>query len=221
MLEDLIDIIFPASCLACGEKPKPICERCIPVFGAPVTEGNLYFASELNLELGAVLSALKDKNRTALLPVLARGLQPCLQLAIAELQPELLVCPPSSKAQYRKRGFNPALEIFSRANRSGLAITDRLLKFDRQPKDQRGLSKSERHLNTQNLFIAQRIGARVMLVDDVLTTGSTLMAATVALQQAGAKIVGSCVLARRLELFGHENENGRSLFRYQRLTGGK
>lgn len=198
MLENLIDIVFPATCLACGEKPKPICEGCTPIFENPKREGTLFYASELDLQLGAILSALKDKNRTALLPMLARALKPCLEVAATELQPAILICPPSSKAQYRKRGFNPALEIFQRASPSHLTVTDRLLKLRRQPRDQRQLSKTDRRLNAQELFFARPTSARVLMVDDVLTTGATMQAATSALQIAGAEVVGSCVLARRL-----------------------
>lgn len=197
MLDFLTDIIFPASCLACGEKPKPICENCVPSFGPPSQQGSLYFASDLDQELGAILGALKDKNRTALIPVLARCLEPCLRQCIAELAPEVLVCPPSARTQFRKRGFNPALEIFRRANPTGLWVTDRILKFEREPKDQRKLSRSERYVNTQNLFRARPTASRVLLIDDVFTTGATLSAARIALENSGVKVVGSCVLARR------------------------
>jgi predicted amidophosphoribosyltransferase len=198
LLENLIDITFPANCLACGKRPKPICDDCIPVFTSPRQDGTLHFASVLDPWLGAMLSALKDKNRTALLPVLSRTLKPCLEAAIKELQPDVLVCPPSAKAQYRKRGFNPALEIFRGACPGNLKVTDRLLKFHRQPKDQRGLSKSDREKNMRDLFFAGPTKARVLLVDDVLTTGATLAAATKALESSGASVLGSCVLARRL-----------------------
>jgi len=198
MLETFLDIVFPATCLACGRKPKPICEDCIPNFGAPRQHDTLQYASELDEQLGAILSALKDKNRTALLPVLSRLLRPCLEDAVAKLKPDLLVCPPSSRAQYRKRGFNPALEIFRGASSGNLLVTDRVLKFGRQPRDQRQLSKAERELNMQGLFFANLAPARVLLVDDVITTGATLAAASRALTAAGSEVLGSCVLARRL-----------------------
>jgi ComF family protein len=198
MLENFLDIVFPATCLACGKKPKPICENCIPVFDLPRQIDNLHYASELDPELGAILSALKDKNRTALLPMLSGLLRPCLEDVVAKLKPDVLVCPPSSKAQYRKRGFNPALEIFRGASPGNLVVTDRVLKFVREPRDQRQLSKSERQLNTQGLFLANTNRVRVLLVDDVITTGATLAAASKALTAAGSEVLGSCVLARRL-----------------------
>jgi predicted amidophosphoribosyltransferase len=198
MLEFLTEIVFPASCLACGKKPKPICDDCLPVFGNPMRKDSLYYAAELGESLGAVVSTLKDKNRTALIPVLGAALRPCLTNCLRELNPELLVCPPSAKGQYRKRGFNPALEIFRSANPGSLRVTDQILRFGREPKDQRRLSRTERYQNVQNLFEAKPLGARVLLVDDVFTTGATLNAARLALEDAGAKVLGSCVLARRL-----------------------
>lgn len=161
-------------------------------------EGSLFYAAELGDGLGAIVSALKDRNRTALIPVLGAALRPCLTDCLKELEPELLVCPPSANSQYRKRGFNPALEIFRSANLGSLRVTDRALRFGREPKDQRHLNKMQRIENVQNLFIANPTSARVLLVDDVYTTGATMNAARMALEAAGAKVLGSCVLARRL-----------------------
>lgn len=51
-------------------------------------------------------------------------------------------------------------------------------------------------------------GARVLLVDDVLATGGTLVAAAELLQQAGAKLVGAAVVVELLALSGRHRWNG-------------
>ena len=198
MIEELKDLVFPTKCLACGKRPKPICQECVPSFHVFEHSESQFYAIELTDPVANLLGAVKDHNRTALIPVLAVGVSKCLNQAILKTDPDLLVCPPSSKRQYRKRGFNPAKEIFARAKPSRMPLSDRALALIRQPKDQRGLSSEERLQNQQNLYRARISSGRVLLVDDVRTTGATLQSARRALEQNGVQVVGSCVLAQRI-----------------------
>ena len=197
MISDLIDIAFPSICLACGDKPKPLCDGCVPEFGLNQDHEGVYFAAELTPELLEILSALKDLNRTALIAPLAKGLRPVLQQAVSDCSPTLLVCPPSSKKNFRKRGFNPALNLFRVAIGPGIAITDRALIHSFEPLDQRGLNRPGRQTNALGRYRTKPNKHRVLLVDDVMTTGATLTAAARALAASGAEVVGICVLARR------------------------
>ena len=205
MISELLDVAFPSTCLACGEKPKPLCEGCVPEFGINSDANDLHFAAELGEELSNILSALKDKNRIALVRPLAIGLRPVLEHAIRQCSPTIIACPPSSRRNFRKRGFNPAHRLFREANPSQLPVTDRLLRMTFQPRDQRGLDRQERNSNLQGLFSARATSHRVLLVDDVSTTGATLAAAREAFEAAGANVVGSCVLARRYPISSHSN----------------
>ncbi len=207
MKNDLLDIIFPATCLVCGAKPKPLCPECIPEFGVHRLGPDLFFASELDTDLLTLLSAIKDRNRTALLRPLAIALSPTLRAAVNQLKPDILICPPSSKKNFRRRGFNPALTLFQLANKSGLAVTDRSLRLNFQASDQRQLGYFERQQNVTELYRATMSGRRVLLVDDVMTTGATLDAAGRALEKSGNEVVGCCVLARRFPKSAHEQLN--------------
>jgi predicted amidophosphoribosyltransferase len=202
MLTDLIDIVFPSLCLACGERPKPLCEKCVPEFGVHHDGPSLIYAAPLTDDLSQIMIALKDKNRVALLKPLSLGLRGALDAAVKRFDPTLLVCPPASRKSMRKRGFNPALRLFQMAG-SQIPVTAGALSHSFQPRDQRGLDQLERRENVANLFRAKKISARVLLVDDVMTTGATLASAKSALEQAGAEVVGSCVLARRFQIPAH------------------
>ena len=207
MIPELVDIAFPSICLACGRKPKPLCEECIPAFGIHTESEASIFAAELDEELSSILSDFKDKNRVALTRPLALGLRPAFLAAVELLSPTIIVCPPSSRRNFRKRGFNPALRLFQAANTTPLSVTDRLLRLKFQPRDQRGLDRFERSTNLQDAFVASPTKHRVLLADYVSTTGATLAAATRALEAAGANVVGSCVLARRFPVSSHSERN--------------
>ena len=198
MIEELKDILFPAPCLLCGKRPKPLCEECEPAFTVARDSETSFYASELDEGLGQLMRALKDKNRTAMLPIFARGLRPCLLAAIEQTQPSLLVCPPSSKKNFRKRGLNPAFEILKRAAPGDIRVSQRALAHQRQPEDQRNLNQTGRLVNVSDLFRARIKAERVLLFDDVKTTGSTLQSAKAALEKVGVEVVGTCVLAKRI-----------------------
>ena len=156
-----------------------------------------FYATELDEAFGQLMRALKDKNRTAMLPIFAKGLRPCLKAAIEQTQPTLLVCPPSSKKNFRKRGLNPAFEMLRRAAPADIRVSQRALAHQRQPADQRRLNQTGRLVNVSELFRARIKAERVLLFDDVKTTGSTLQSAKVALEKVGVEVVGTCVLAKR------------------------
>jgi ComF family protein len=99
-----------------------------------------------------------------------------------------------------ERGFNQA-ELLARpiARRYGLKLKTNLQRA-RYTKAQAGLSETERLENLRGSFCVKRPeelrNKRVLLIDDVLTTGATLRAASAALKRAGARHITALTLAR-------------------------
>jgi ComF family protein len=135
---------------------------------------------------------------------LARVLGAALVGAIDE-RVDIIVPMPLSSARLRSRGFNQALEI---ARYAGAAINIPVLPAAcRRVLDtpsQAALPWRERARNVRGAFVcdADLTGQRVAIVDDVMTTGSTLAELAKKLKRAGASRVSGWVVARTLPRSG-------------------
>jgi len=134
----------------------------------------------------------------------ARFLASLLAEAVLAATPSLpgntmIVCVPSSRAAVRQRGFNPAAEVARQvAGRLRLRWRPRLLVRRDEDRVQKYLSRRQRIQDAQHQYACTtRVdGAHIAVVDDVLTTGSTLHGIALQLRQAGAVSVCGLVLAR-------------------------
>lgn len=116
---------------------------------------------------------------------------------------DLLVPVPLHRLRFWGRRFNQAGELAKAISReTGVAVAYEALVRRKATKSQVGLSASERARNLTGAFAAgaeakaMLAGRRVVLVDDVMTTGATLHAAAKALRKAGVARVEAWVCAR-------------------------
>lgn len=104
---------------------------------------------------------------------------------------------PATAAAYARRGFDH-MEAIARAvaEVSDKPLVDALVKYGHA--DQRSFGREERQLHSTGLYdvVTPVAGMRLVLLDDVITTGSTMRAARGALMEAGAYPVDALVLAR-------------------------
>ncbi len=111
---------------------------------------------------------------------------------------------PSSRLQLQKRNYNPA-GIFAKALAKKLQcdVDLTILRRHESAYLQKSLHRHDRFLHSSQLYYAQRRLSidRVILVDDILTTGSTLESAARALMSAGVKQVDAIVIARSAKPF--------------------
>jgi ComF family protein len=116
-----------------------------------------------------------------------------------EPRPDLIVPMPMSSLRLRERGFNQALEIARGLSaRLDLKLATELCRRTRHTPPQASLPWDERHRNIRGAFAceADLAGARVAVVDDVLTTGATVNELARVLLRAGAAQVVGWVVAR-------------------------
>ncbi|MBE5800272.1 MAG: ComF family protein [Clostridiales bacterium] len=111
---------------------------------------------------------------------------------------EIIVPVPTDRKRRRRRGFNQSSLLAQHiADTLGMEMKEALVRVDtRRP--QTGLSARERRENLVGCMMASDAvsGKRVLLVDDVCTTGATVQEAARALREAGAKSVGVFTAAR-------------------------
>jgi ComF family protein len=113
-------------------------------------------------------------------------------------RPQALLPMPLHLSRLRSRGYDQALELARPLARGlGLDLEAGVLVRRRATRAQSELTAAARRDNVRGAFFARRAGlVHVALLDDVLTTGATLQAATLALHQAGIARVDAWVCAR-------------------------
>ncbi len=221
-----LDFLFPPICLSCNQEidkglvcfqclykinrsPLGVCAKCGYPLGynqdcqhcksmliLPRTRA-LGFYSEPWLPL---IHALKYQGKKSLAKIFGRSMSGLLNSDPMLKQADALVPIPLHSARKRERGFNQAellsLEI---SDQTGIPILN-ALKRKKNTKSQITLDPKERIENMQGAFIIKDkqmvINKRVILIDDVITTGATISSAAQVLQNAGAQEVYGLVVAR-------------------------
>lgn len=175
-------------------------------------------AGEYRDALAATILAYKNHGRTELRTSLARVLALALTVALEltpEHEPVILVPIPSTGSGWRRRGYDPVALLLRSLQTEGrvppqLFIAPLLGIKARPPwqrQHQKGLGRQARRRNVRNTMCIRRnklvhirpsanhSGPALMLVDDVLTTGSTLREATKTLEKWGFRVCSATVLA--------------------------
>ncbi len=201
-------------CARALERLPAACPRCaLPTAGGAICGACLrapppYIATAAALvyafPVDRLLQELKYGGHLALADWAAEALVAALAPGIArrrpQARPDLLIAVPLAPPRQRHRGFNQAREIAVRvADAFDLRVSDVLRRTACGPA-QVSLPWSARTTNVHGAFVTDGdlSGARIALVDDVMTTGATLAEAARTLLRAGAAEVECWVVARTL-----------------------
>lgn len=210
--EAILDLFFPPKCAFCGRAGVhgvcPDCEKTLPYADDPLRRGAGFgkCAAPLRYE-GVVRDALlRFKFRGG--RGNAEGLGQIVAQCAAEYfsgEFDLVTYAPVSERRRRERGYDQALLLAKEAAKAWNAAPVTLLKKARDNPAQSGLSSAEeRRGNVLGVYEAVNAGqienARILLVDDIATTGSTLRECARVLRDAGAQsVVCACVASATIE----------------------
>ena len=220
LLEGLAEFVFPTHCAGC-EMPGAVlcdacrdalplvsaagaCPRCGAPFGAIVcTEcWDRQWAFEAALSLGEFEAPLaravvlhKDAGEQRLGPLLGALLAEQIEVRWPGW-PQAVTFVPATRAALRRRGFDHGRGIADMVARTlGVPLTEALIRS--AARDQRLLGRADRAHNVAGSFSAAgEMPQRLLICDDVFTTGATLDAAAAALLDAGAGAVRCATVAR-------------------------
>ena len=156
-----------------------------------------------------MVNAFKFRNHLWLCADLADWLEAAVRTRFRVDEIDVVIPVPSTLGHRFDRGYNQC-DYLARAlaRRLGLPFDAKTLRRVGSPRRQRGLSEADRRRNVAGTFACRRsVAARrygdegrptVLVVDDVMTTGSTLSECAAALKEAGAGRVWCIALARSL-----------------------
>lgn len=216
------DLVGGALCAGCGARGRAVCTSCLstlprgarPVAPTPCPDGfpPTYVAGDYAGVLRGLVLAHKERGVHGLCRPLGDLLAAVIEEAAARSRagPAVLVPVPSRRGVVRRRGHDPLLRIVRRAavvcRRAGTAVSVvPLLRPWSHVVDQAGLGAGERAQNLawsmavdprarQALARRGRVGP-VLVCDDVVTTGATLVEAARALRASGVPVAAAACLA--------------------------
>jgi ComF family protein len=209
-------VLAPPVCSLCagpGRTPcaqtaaLDLCEHCIAALPAsaeraPLAGGPVWALGAYDYPTDHMLRALKFRGERVYGRVLGTLLGE-LRASDARPLPQLVIPVPLHRRRYAERGFNQAAELARyAAGALRLPMSERVLQRPHATLVQSDLPAAARHRNVRGAFevVRRPVPLHVALVDDVLTTGSTLNEAARVLQMAGAASIEIWVVARVREM---------------------
>jgi predicted amidophosphoribosyltransferase len=215
-----IDLLLGGSCVGCARPGRLLCRGCreelpcgaSPSWPTPVPAGLVepWAASVYEGTVRSMVLGLKERRLLGLAVPLARLLAAAVSCELPRGSPLVLAPVPSRPRVVRARGHDPTHAITVRAARQlksgGFDVeVRRLLRLRAGVADQSGLDATERAANLAGSMRARgpavqgvlrrRPEVRVVVCDDVLTTGSTARESQRALEEAGLEVVRVATVA--------------------------
>lgn len=216
-LETLINLVAPFDCVSCGAEGSILCEEC--TFITRPRRPTCYLCNALTDEFKTCASCRRktklrsvfvasryEKEVKVLIHDLkfararagGKALAALLDSTLPRRKFDVVTSVPSATSRYRSRGYNPAELIAKEYARRANLKYDQLLGRLGQSR-QVGVGRKQRQKQIRGVFYPlskKPSGLNVLIIDDVISTGSTLSEAALVLSRAGAKSIHGAVIAK-------------------------
>lgn len=212
----LLELIFPSFCVNCQRLGPALCQNCYhslhlyfakqQIEEVRQTLGELYFdqvqiMAHFDGGLQKLIKALKYQSGKNLAPLLAKMLWRHLLIPATDL----ITFIPLHPRKLRARGYNQCQEVaLGLGELTGIPVRNLLSKTKHTASQAQVKARGERLQRMQKVFTVREkyrelvAGKKIILLDDILTTGATLNAASQALKEAGALEVNGLILASKM-----------------------
>lgn len=210
----LLDLISPRTCVVCGQRlsvsEETICSKCnlhLPRTGfqqdpyenimakmfwgqIPIERATALFYYEPHAETANILYEMKYKNHPEIGEVMGRLMARELQMSNFFEGIDGIIPVPLAKKRQRQRGYNQSHELAKGISEiTGFPIYNKVVKRTVFEGSQTSLGRWERNENVEQVFELKDAstiqGKHLLLVDDVVTTGATVIACAKELCKAG------------------------------------
>lgn len=226
VLRPVLELVYPTYCGGCGGQGDALCRACLDSFrpvdrtgtcpvcgrwtgeavecGACITDPALFerghFGYVFEGPVRKALHAFKFRGRKDVGRALVRTLEEQITSMASDF--DLIVPLPVTEKRLRARGFNQSFIVSVEISRmTGKPVDHRTLRKTRETQDQYTLPKKERKKNLVRAFSIEGSGEalkgkRVLLVDDLYTTGNTAREASKTITRAKTAAILFFALAR-------------------------
>jgi len=209
------DLIFPAYCVNCKKLGNFLCENCyhglefywesLDLDRIERSLGELYFdqvliMAKLDQKMAKLIKMMKYQSAANIAPFLGKMLYQHLQIP----QADLITYVPLHKKKLRIRGFNQCQLVAQELANLTKIEQKNILERTKNSQAQASVKKqSERIQRMENVFKIRKKyenfvkNKKVILLDDIFTTGSTINAAAKVLKNAGASEIITVIIASK------------------------
>lgn len=204
MLTPIKELLFPVHCFGCKTLGIEICSKCRkywnPHFYIQNIEGlTVYSSIKYSPIARSILLSAKENSLKIADELIVDSLIDCLRRLPSQVLRSAVLMPiPGSRRAIRKRGRDFIYEITEEvSHRSGVSFVSGM-NIEKRLLDQSGLSAIDRKRNIYGAFSYRGgdIKGEILLIDDLVTTGSTLLEAKRALNSQGIAVnraITACV----------------------------
>jgi len=196
---DKIEYIKPPFCIKCARALKSLISICVACRKKQTFYERLISIASYKAPLSNLIHLFKYKHCTFLKDFFAQLINECLKERGIESSFDHITAVPSHRQRLRERGYNQAYLLAKElANFLEIPLKDDIIICKKSKAPQVTLAKEMRRDNVRGIFQAQGNirGKRILLVDDIFTTGATVNECSKALKENNARSITVLTLAK-------------------------